>query len=314
MTNENNKEKEEGEHPNDKEGDEKEDKEKEENRSRKRAPVAKSAKMPKNKEGGSESDSSPAKKAVRFTEHEFFMTLRINVSAPSAEERLEQAKKAVDTTLSLMRGKDKKKVALLPLNDPKGTAIQALNPGHRITLGKKTVPAPLVDDYINTWMITSKSEYKQRSIDIHIRADVSPTKMYHRTCLKLLTKQIKLKPKSLKMSKRGNIIPTGAFMPSSKAIDSAEIELWFLENHGIYVGTIFGTKKDGIWKQCSLIDGQAVLLVAKDTEVLRVGKIAVKTWPYEGRHPQMNMYPGWTKMTFVPFNALRQIHRLFCFI
>ena len=113
------------------------------------------------------------------------------------------------------------------------------------------------------------------------------------------------------MSKRGNIIPAGAFLPSSKAIDSAEIELWFLENYKIYAGTIFGTNKDGIWKQCSLIDGQAVLLVARDTDVLQVGKIAVKMWLYKGFYPNMSSYPGWQKMTFILFDVPRQIHCLF---
>ena len=64
----------------------------------------------------------------------------------------------------------------------------------------------------------------------------------------------------------------GAFFSSSKAIDLAVIELWFLENHEVYVGAIFVTNHNGIWKQCPLIEGQAVLLVAKDTEVLQVGK------------------------------------------
>jgi len=74
---------------------------------------------------------------VKFTEQEFFMTIRININAPTPEGRQEQAVKAVDTTLCQMRGRNKAKVALLPLNDPKGTAIQLLNPDHRIAQGKE---------------------------------------------------------------------------------------------------------------------------------------------------------------------------------
>ena len=74
-----------------------------------------------------------AKKAVRFTEHEYLMTISVNITAPTAKERLEQAKKAVDTTLDQMRGKSKKKVALILLNYPKGKVIQLLNLGHCIS-------------------------------------------------------------------------------------------------------------------------------------------------------------------------------------
>ena len=109
------------------------------------------------KDGGSDSEGSPVKKAVKFTEQDFFVTIRLNINAPTKEGRQEQAVKVVDTTLSLMRGRSKTRVALLPLNDPKGTAIQMLNPEHRITPGKKKGPPPILEDYINCLLYTSPS-------------------------------------------------------------------------------------------------------------------------------------------------------------
>jgi len=75
------------------------------------------------------------------------ITIRVNISAPTSEGRREQAIKAVDTTLCQMRGKDKIRVLLLPLNNPKGTPLQLLNPSHQITPGKKNDPPPILDDY-----------------------------------------------------------------------------------------------------------------------------------------------------------------------